>query len=385
MAISSERAYDPAAFAGAVLSIDLDAICANYRLLRDKLGPAECAAVVKADAYGLGAARVAPALAAAGCAHFFVAQLEEGLALRDGLPEGAIYVFNGPVPGSETLFAERDLVPVLNHLGQIEAWQAAARARDEVLPAVIHLGTGMNRLGLPEVEVDRLAAEPERLDGIAPRYVLSHLIAAEERDNPRNAEQRTLFDDLRGRLPPMKASFAPIRASLANGAGIFLGPDYHYDLVRPGAVLYGVAPAAGAPNPMAQVVRLEGRILQLRDVDSPQTVGYGATHKITEPARIATVALGYADGYLRHLSNRGRCFVDDVKVPVVGRVSMDLITLDVSEVPRERVALGDMVEILGPRYTVDDAGADAGTIGYEILTSLGHRYHRRYVGGPAAD
>ncbi len=362
--------------AGAVLTIDLDAVAANYRLLSGKLASGTCAAVVKADAYGLGAAQVAPALARAGCRHFFVAQLEEGLALREKLGEAEIYVLNGPMPGSEPLFAERGLVPVLNHLGQIAAWQALAQKRAAALPAIVHLDTGMSRLGLAADDVERLAQEPERLDGIALRYVMSHLISAEEQADPANARQLALFNSLRARLPAADAS-------LANGSGIFLGPDFHFDLARPGAALYGVGPVSGATNPMAQTVRLEGRIIQVRDVDSSQTVGYGATHKITGPAVIATVALGYADGYLRHLSNRGRCFFGDVQVPVVGRVSMDLITLDVTSVPRDRLKPGALVEVLGDHYTVDDAGADAGTIGYEILTSLSRRYHRRYVGAAA--
>ncbi|MDJ0950615.1 MAG: alanine racemase [Alphaproteobacteria bacterium] len=370
----SDTDYDPEAHAGAVLTIDLDAVVANWRLVAGKLARGACAAVVKADGYGLGADKVAPALAAAGCRHFFVASLEEGVALRRVLPEAALYVLHGPMPGSDTVFAAHRLVPVLNDLGQIEAWQRLAATWPEPLPTVIHLDTGMSRLGLSPGEVDRLAAEPERLAGLSLAYVMSHLVSAEEQDNPLNRQQLGLFNDLRARLPAADAS-------LANGSGVFLGPDFHFDLARPGAVLYGVAPVAGAPNPMRQVVRLQGRIIQVRDVDSPQTVGYGASHSFTGPTTVATVALGYADGYLRHLSNRGSCFVDGVRVPVIGRVSMDLITLDVTKAPADRLFPGALVEVLGDSYTVDDAAADADTIGYEILTSLGPRYHRRYVGG----
>jgi len=367
--------YRAADHAGAILTIDLDAIRANYRLLRKKARGAECAAVVKADAYGLGAERVAPALAGAGCRRFMVAQLEEGLSLRRWLgAEAAVYVLNGPMPGSEPVFAENDLVPVLNDPGQLAAWRALAARRGRALSAVLHIDTGMSRLGLAPAELAGLAAEPERLEGISLDYVMTHLVSAEVRDDPINARQLADFREALAGLPPAGAS-------LANSSGIFLGPDYHFDLVRPGAALYGVNPDPGAPNPMRQAVLLEGRVIQLRDVDSPQTVGYGATHRVGGAAKIATIALGYADGYLRHLSNRGRCHVDDVAAPVVGRVSMDLITLDVSNVPPGRLEPGSLVEVLGPHYTVDDAGADAGTIGYEILTALGGRYHRRYLGG----
>lgn len=363
--------------AGAVLTIRLDALAANWRLIRDRVAGAACAAVVKADGYGLGADKVAPALAAAGCRHFFVAQLEEGAALRMVLPEAEIYVLNGPIPGTEAFFPEHRLVPVLNHLGQVEAWQALARMRGKRQQAILHVDTGMNRLGLPAEELDILTAEPARLDGIELCYVLSHLVEAENQGNPLNRHQLARFREALDRLPPSKGC-------LSNGSGCFLAPEYHFDLVRPGAALYGVAPVDGARNPMAQVAHLQGRILQVRDVDRPETVGYGATHRVAGPATLATVALGYADGYLRHLSNNGHCYVEDIRVPVVGRVSMDLITLDVSEVPAPMRRPGRTVEILGENSTVDDVAREAGTIGYEILTALGDRYHRRYVGGPSA-
>ncbi len=355
-----------------VLTIDLDAIARNYRRLAERAKGAECAAVVKADAYGLGMAEAAPALARAGCLTFFVAQLDEGLALRGILPGAEIYVLNGAMPGTEAVFAERRLMPVLNDLGRIEAWAALCRERGP-RPAALHLDTGISRLGLPPDELERLAAEPERLAGIDLRLVMSHLACAEEPDNPMNAAQADEFDAGRARL-------AAAPASLANSSGVFLGPRFHYDLVRPGAALYGVNPTPGAANPMTQVVRLEVQLLQVRAVDSPRTVGYGATHRIARPSKIATVAMGYADGYLRSLSGRGQCHLDGVAVPVVGRVSMDLVTLDVSEVPPEAARPGAVVEVIGERHPVDAVAQEAGTIGYEILTSLGRRYHRRYLG-----
>ena len=371
----------PSDRAGVVLTIDLGAIARNYRLLRKRVRGGRCAVVVKANAYGLGVARVAPVLAQAGSRTFFVATLDEGVELRGLLPDAEVAVLNGLQPGCEAEFAAHNLVPVLNDLGQIERWGAFARARGEPdavihLDAMIHLDTGMNRLGLPPDEVDRLAAEPERLRGLRLGLVMSHLACAEQRDNPMNAAQRALFIAQRKRLPPAPASFA-------NSSGIFLGPDYHFDLARPGVALYGVNPTPGAPNPMAEVVRLQGKIIQSRDVDRGQTVGYGAAHRIGAPGRIATVAVGYADGYARSLGTRAFAAVGGAKVPVVGRVSMDLITLDVSALSADQARTGATVDLIGGACPIDEVAAWSGTIGYEILTSLGHRYARRYVGGGA--
>lgn len=365
--------------AGAVLTIDLAAVQANYRRLQERLAPqARCAAVVKADAYGLGAARVGPALARAGAETFFVAQLDEGIAVREALrcvaPEAEILVLNGTGAGPGADFRAHRLIPVLNSLGEIESWQSEAARAGHRLAAALHVDTGMNRLGMPQAELDVLAEDPRRLDGIGLRLTMSHLACAELSRHPMNAEQRAAYDAARGRLPA-----AP--GSLANSSGIFLGPAYHYDLARPGVALYGGNPTPNQRNPMQQVVRLQGKILQAREIDAPQTVGYGATHRAAGPCRLATVAVGYADGYLRSLSNRGRAWVGGQSVPVVGRVSMDLITLDVSAVPPEASRPGALVDLIGPEVPVDDLAEAAGTIGYEILTALGGRYHRVYRNG----
>ncbi len=370
---------DPAARrAGALLAIDLSAIQRNYRRLKEELKGVACAAVVKADAYGLGVARVAPALAAAGARSFFVAQLGEAITLRailaEPCPDAEILVLNGLAPGAETDYLDHRLIPVLNNLAEVDAWRGLAAARARALPAALHVDTGMNRLGLPADELDTLAEEPDRLGGIALHSVMSHLVCAEEPDHPLNPRQLAALRAARARLPA-----AP--AGLVNSAGIFLGSEYHFDLGRPGVALYGVNPTPGRPNPMTQVVRLQGKILQVRDIDAPQSVGYGATHRLTGPARIATVAVGYADGYLRSLSNRGSAFIGGTRVAVVGRVSMDLITLDVSAVPSAAAHPGALVDLLGPSHDPDALAEEAGTIGYEILTALGRRYHRVYGGG----
>jgi alanine racemase len=357
-----------------ILTVDLDAIAANYRTLRAQLMPGTaCAGVVKADAYGLGARYVVPALAAAGCSEFFVAHLGEAAAIRDVVPEGAtVYVLNGLLVGEEYEFVAGGFVPVLNTLEQIDRWATAARTTGQRLPAVVHVDTGMSRLGLPTGETQALIADPGRLAGLDVRYLMSHLACADEPNEPLNLWQLSEFRVVR-------AAFPQLRASLANSSGIFLGPEYHFDLARPGCALYGINPLPGRPNPVGAVARLDGKILQIHEVDPPRTVGYGATHRVVGRTRIATVAAGYADGWPRSLSNRGSAFAGDIRVPVIGRVSMDLTTLDVTAVPHLRP--GDTLELMGPHLSVDEVADAAATIGYEILTRLGRRYQRVYLGG----
>ena len=359
--------------AGAVLTIDLDALAANWRALAERVRPAECAAVVKANAYGIGAEQAIPALAAAGCRRFFVAHAAEGIAARAVAPDAEIYVLNGAPRGAERDLVRHHLVPVLNGLAEIDAWRAVAAAHGG-LPAVLQIDTGINRLGLGEADVAELAAEPDRSSGIALGFCMSHLACADEPNHPLNREQLDRFNRLRARLPAAPASFA-------NSFGIFLGPEYHFELARPGIALYGGNPTPDQANPMAEVVRLQGRILQLHDVDSPMTVGYGATYKIGGPGRIATIPVGYADGYLRALGGKARGYIGDTPVPVVGRVSMDLITLDVSALAPDRCGPGTLVDLIGGGARVDDVAAAGGTISYELLTGLGDRYHRIYHGG----
>lgn len=387
--------------AGAVLTIDLGAIVANWRLLAGRLSAGrECAAVVKADAYGLGADQVAPALAAAGCRTFCVAHVEEGIRLRQVLPNAAILVFHGPLPATEADFVAHRLTPMLNSPDQIERWgRHAARIGGEPLEAALHVDTGMARLGLSPSEAEAVANDPGRLAGIRLILLASHLACADTPAHPLNQAQLQAFLAFTARFPG-------VRTSLANSSGIFLGPEWHFDLARPGAALYGVNPTPespnphwptpnwptphwpgpGRPNPMAHVVRLEGKIIQVRDVDTSQTVGYAASRRVGHKGRIATVAVGYADGYLRCLGNSGLGnsgrggFLGNIRVPLVGRVSMDLVTFDVSAAPEDAARPGAMIEMIGPHRPVDALAAEAGTIGYEILTSLGPRYHRRYEG-----
>jgi alanine racemase len=361
--------------ASSLLEIDLGAIAENWRTLRARVGPGvNCAAVVKGDGYGLGAPEVGRALAAAGCRHFFVATLEEGRALRRALPDTDITVLGGFVPARAGEFARAKLVPALNDLGQIAAWRGAAR-RNAGARAMLQLDTGMNRLGLSPGELAKLIAEPERLAGVTLAGILSHLACAGDPAHVLNETQRQAFATALTRLPP-----AP--ASLAASSGIFLGAAYHFEFVRPGAALFGVNPHPGTPNPMRQVVRFKGKILQVRDVDRAESVGYGAAHRMARAGRIATIAVGYADGWLRSASHRGSVGISGKRAPVVGRISMDLLTLDVTGIDPAAVTPGGFVDLLDAEYGVDAAAAAAGTIGYEILTALGRRALRVYLGGP---
>lgn len=368
---SPARPGDGAGGSGPTLAIDLDAVAANWRTLREHHPSGPVAAVVKADAYGLGAARVAPRLLAEGCRHFFTAHLDEALALRPLLPGALLCVLNGLWPGQDAEFAARGVVPVLGSLAELAAWSARARALGRRLPALLHVDTGMNRLGLPPDEVDRLAAEPAALDGVDVLYVMTHLVAAEDPDDPANAAQLARFRDACARLPPLPRS-------LANSSGLFLGPEYGSDLARPGAALYGINPTPGRPNPMRDAVRLTAPVLQLRDVPAGARVGYNGTWTAPRPSRIATVSVGYADGFPRSLSNRATAFFDGAPVPLVGRVSMDLATFDATDHPGLRP--GARLELIGPHVPPDAVAARAGTNGYEVLTSLGRRYRRVYGG-----
>jgi alanine racemase len=366
---------NPVDRAGAILEVDLAGIAANWRLLARQVKPAGCGAVVKADAYGLGASLVAPALAEAGCRRFFVATIDEGIALRKVLPKAAeIAVLNGLLPGCADEFIEFRLAPILNDPGQIADWRSAA-SRYGKRPAMLHVDTGMGRLGMTVREFDRVAEQLCQPDPIQWCALLSHLACSNDPLHPLNVIQLERFSAARRHLPQLPAS-------LAASSGIFLGPEFHFDFARPGAALYGVNPQPAKPNPMRQIVRLKGRILQIREVDRDQTVGYGASHVMAAPGRLATVAVGYADGWLRSVSQRGWGRVGGRRVPLLGRVSMDLIVFDVSGVAPAFVRPGGFIELLHEDYGVDAAAADAGTIGYEILTALGRRYHRVYRGGP---
>jgi alanine racemase len=364
----------------AILTIDLAAIAANYRTLVEQVAPATCAAVVKADAYGLGAAMVAPVLQRAGCRHFFVASVDEGLALRQVLPNVQIFLLNGLPGGAARAVAAGDLVPVLATLDQIEEWRKLCAAT-QPKPAALQFDTGMSRLGLSQADVIRLATDPRSLQGLPIVHVMSHLACGDEPNHPLNDKQLMLFRSLVERFPWTRVGLGGMKPSfgLAASGGVYLGTDFHFDLARPGIALYGGRPVIGRPNPLRPVVRLQGKILQIRDVDLGMSVGYGATHQFKGPSRLAVIGVGYADGIFRSLGNRGAVFVAGERAPIVGRISMDLMTAEIGHVPIAACRPGDSVDIIGPQQSIDDLADAAGTIGYEVLTALGKRYQRRYL------
>lgn len=347
------------------LTVDLDALAQNYTILRKVAEGTEVAGVVKADAYGMGLAPVARRLRAEGCRTFFVAGLGEGLALRSVLGPGpAIHVLDGVLDAdeAETCLAG-ELTPVVNSLAMAQVWGEAGLGA----PATLHVDTGMRRLGLSVEDLDGLGDPPFPL-----ALVMSHLACASDPESEMNGLQAHAFVHAAAGLPG-----APL--SLAASAGTFLGPGFRFDMVRGGIALYGGAPFDAAVVPLAPVATLEAPLLTAFDVGPGDTVGYGATWVADRRRRLATVALGYADGFLRAGSNRGFAVVEGAICPVVGRVSMDLITLDVTEVARA-ARPGVMAQFLGPQAPLDAQAAAAGTIGYELLTRIGPRVQRRYAG-----
>ena len=351
------------------MQIDLGAVVANWRLLCRQHESGAVAGVVKADAYGLGASEIAPALHSAGCRHFFVALPDEAFAIRDRVPGAMLAALGGLPADAAQDYVAHDITPVLNSLAELDCWAATARRVGRSLPALLHIDTGMARLGLDAGELAVVQRDRTRLAGIDLRFVMTHLVASEAPDDPTNELQRQRFAAACVGLPLAPRSFA-------NSSGIFLGAGWGSDLARPGAALYGINPTPGRPNPMRQPVRLMARVLAVRAINAGESVGYNATWRASRPSRIATVGVGYADGWHRSLSGRGRAFFDGTPVPLVGRVSMDLTTFDVTHLPA--VGPGSWLELLGSAQTPDDVALAAGTNGYEVLTSLGRRFHRVY-------
>jgi alanine racemase len=385
--ILSPEANAAAAFAAAtatasgVLTINLDAIVANWRKLEKTAVPAECASVIKADAYGCGLDPVARALAGAGCKTFFVATLDEARAARTALPSAAIYVLDGFFQTSGDAFARINCKPVIGDLNELAEWDVFCRRSGWAGGAAIHIDTGMNRLGLTIVEAQGIIPRINAGDhGIT--LVMSHLACAENLNHPLNAKQLATFREI-------ASLFSGVPASLSNSSGVFLGASFQFDLVRPGAALYGINPTPEADNPMQAVVELKARIVQIRSVDKGESVGYGGTWTARRPTRLAIVAAGYADGYFRaggsNDGTRGaEVVVAGKRCPVVGRISMDLMAVDITDLEKNAARRGHLVTLIGEGITVDELAHHFGTIGYEVLTSLGSRYARIYKGGATA-
>ncbi len=364
-------------FEAARLTVRLGAIVSNYRVCQRLAGPAAVAGVVKADGYGLGAVAVTKALADAGCDTFFVARLEEGIQLRPIVPQARIFVLDGAMPDSVPALITHRLTPVLNSLGQIAGWNAAAQETRSTLDAAIHIDTGMNRLGLAGDELSLLASDwNARVENLRPVLLMSHLACADDPKAKMNSVQLDRFHTALAMLPPTPAS-------LSSSGGVLLGKEYAFDLVRPGIGLYGGNVQNLPTNPFSVAAVLTARVLQLRRVDSGRSVGYGATFRTKWPTVLATVALGYADGLMRAIGNQGHAAVSGRRVPVAGRVSMDLVTLDVTSVPADSISTESEVEFFGDTISLEEAAKAGNTAAYEILTSLTPRVPRHYEEGSA--
>jgi alanine racemase len=369
---------DPASEgAGGVLTIDLSALEANWKKLAGMTVPVECAAVVKGDGYGCGLDPVVTKLHKAGCKTFFVADVNEGQRLRTLSLSAAIYVLNGFMPNTGRAFLESNLKPVINSPTELAEWDAFVAANSWRGGAALQVDTGMNRLG---VTVDEAIAIAPRLKSENHGFTLlmSHFACADTPEHPMNDKQIRLFRELR-------ILYRGVSSSLANSPGIFLGGTVHCDMVRPGAALYGVNPTPGRPNPMRPVIELKGRIVQIRHTKKGETVGYGGTFTLARPSRLAIIAVGYADGYARaagatKAKPAAEVIIAGKRCPAVGRISMDLFAVDVTDLPEGGARRGDFATLIGGDIGVDELGAMTGTIGYEVLTSLGRRYHRVYKG-----
>jgi alanine racemase len=364
--------------AGGLLTIDLGALAANWRELRKRAGNARCSAVIKADGYGLGVKPVAIKLAEAGCETFFVATVDEARRVRAALPSVTIYVLNGLYPATAAQFRTLRAAPVLGSWPEIEEWNSFAQESGEPLAAAVHFDTGMNRHGLAASDAVGFADRMKTLR-FKPDLVLSHLACADEPSHPMTARQVAAFREIAAHLPG-------VPTSLANSAGLLGHKESHFDLVRPGIAIYGGRAIRDASNPMRPVVRLELRIVQVRHAKTGETVGYGAAEHLKRDSRIAICAAGYADGIFRAAGSsdeqRGaEAIVMGKRCPLLGRVSMDLIAIDVTDVPETEVKRGDFATLIGDGLSVDDFAAHAGTIGYETFVNLGRRYARDYRGG----
>lgn len=367
--------------AHAVLEIDLDAVASNINLLQSRAPNAQMSGVVKANAYGIGLAEITGVHKALGTKTFFVATPDEGIALRAILGPGfEIIVLGGLFAGAEGVYHDHALTPVINTLADVERLRPGQES-------VLHIDTGMSRLGLDGADTKKILEDPAILRAANITMVMSHFACADEVGHPLTEQQFKAFS-------AFATLFPGARKSLSNSSGIFASKAYHFDMVRPGMAVYGLnpIPEQSSPqsnpqsNPMRPVVQLRARILQIREVAAGASVGYGASYRCATPHRIATVALGYADGFLRSLgNNNGRLFWRGQACPILGRVSMDLVTLDVTDVVGDPPRAGAWVDVLGPGQDADALAHSAGTIGYEILTGLGSRYARLYRGGKPFD
>ncbi|MCV6546617.1 MAG: alanine racemase [Cohaesibacter sp.] len=366
------------AISGASLNINLAALQDNYTFLASKSSSAQCAAVIKADGYGIGLEQAATSLWDAGCRTFFVAVPQEGIRTRAVLEEATIYVLNGLFgPDCPAIYAAHELRPVIGSLAELEDWQNYCKDQGRALACALHFDTGMNRLGMGMEEAQKISQNPDHSDWVKIALIMSHLACGDEPMHPLNTQQLDRFRAIR-------ALFADIPASFANSAGIFLGPDYHFDLLRPGIALYGGQAVGSHPNPMQCVATMKSRILDIRYVPQGHSISYGAAQITKRDSRIGILSIGYADGYIRaggstDAHTGAHVWLEGHSVPIFGRVTMDLIMVDLTDLPVGLAKRGMWVELFGTNIAIDDVAASAGTIGYEMLTSLSKRALRSYL------
>lgn len=353
------------------LEIDTQAIVHNYKTLQTKLSSSTCAAVLKADAYGFGIKAIAPVLQRQGCNTFFVAHLEEGLFLRTFLKDGLIYVLSGLLPDTESLFIENALIPVLTDFEMVKNWARECQKRDQKLPCALHFDTGMRRSGFDQKDFTKLLEAWGLLGVLDIHFVMSHLVSSHDPANSLNEQQKLLFDSLRHHFPSVKAS-------LADTGGIYIGASYHYDLTRVGKGLFGLFTPPHDTPPLQPCLKLFGRILQIRQARKGESVGYGATYTLPHDSKLATLGIGFADGYDRRLSNNAFVYIQGFKAPVLGRISMDYTVIDITDIPEALCYVGGWVELVNQVLTLDTLAHSIGTISRELSTGFGQRLHRVY-------
>ncbi len=362
-----------------ILTINLQALVHNLNVCRARVGAhVKTAVVVKANGYGLGLESVVPVLSQAGADAFYVANLDEGVRAR-AHTDKPVFILGGFTDADDVpAMAVQNLTPVVNTIDQIDM----IRRRGADLPFSLHVDTGMNRLGLSFDDVQHIVDHPDVLRGLNIVQIMSHFACADEKDSEMTNIQSDRFSTTVTKLRSVVGDVVPI--SLANSSGLFRSTAYHYDMVRPGYAIYGGNPTPDTKTPMQDVVRLQSHILQVRQGRAGETVGYGATYRLKNDVTLVTIGTGYADGVLRALSNRGVVHFGNVACKIVGRVSMDLMTVEIPIPGRGEFLphLGDLIDIVGPHQTVDDLAMAADTIGYEILTQLSTRAERVFIPSP---
>jgi alanine racemase len=354
-----------------LLEVNTEAITHNYRTLTQLLHKSICGAVLKADAYGFGIEAVAPALMHQGCQHFFVAHIEEGILLRNLLKQPNIYVLSGVLPQTEKYFIEHALIPILNDFEMLMRWAEESQRLEKKLPCALHVDTGMRRNGFDRTDLDKLVTSPEHLNSLDVHFMMSHLVSSQALHDPLNGQQKKLFESIKQHFPSLKAS-------LADTGGIYLAPEFHYDLIRTGKGLFGLFTPPQDSPPLQSCLRFLGRILQIRFAEKGETIGYGATHTLTRKSKLATIGIGFADGYDLRLSNNGFATFQHWKAPIVGRISMDYTVIDVTDIPESFCSVGGWAELVNDTMTLDTLAHSIGTHSRELSTGFSSRIHRIY-------